>query len=91
MRGNGSSAELNASQQAPGGGAGARTRPSWLASALACILIVTIVVDVVGNLLVILSVYRNKKLRNTGRRSRSPTPDPRGSLSPKKSSAKCWL
>ncbi|XP_003469225.1 melatonin receptor type 1A [Cavia porcellus] len=66
MRGNGSSAELNASQQAPGGGAGARTRPSWLASALACILIVTIVVDVVGNLLVILSVYRNKKLRNTG-------------------------
>ncbi|KAM6149775.1 melatonin receptor type 1A [Erethizon dorsatum] len=65
MRGNGS-ALLNASQQAPGGGEGARPRPSWLASTLACILIFTIVVDVVGNLLVILSVYRNKKLRNAG-------------------------
>uniref|UniRef100_UPI0010A1F8B6 chimera protein of Melatonin receptor type 1A and GlgA glycogen synthase n=1 Tax=Homo sapiens TaxID=9606 RepID=UPI0010A1F8B6 len=41
-------------------------RPSWLASALACVLIFTIVVDILGNLLVILSVYRNKKLRNAG-------------------------
>uniref|UniRef100_A0A8D0WJ53 Melatonin receptor type 1A n=1 Tax=Sus scrofa TaxID=9823 RepID=A0A8D0WJ53_PIG len=60
------SALLNASQPAPGGGEGARTRPSWLVSALALILIFTIVVDVLGNLLVILSVYRNKKLRNAG-------------------------
>uniref|UniRef100_A0A8C3WV21 Melatonin receptor type 1A n=1 Tax=Catagonus wagneri TaxID=51154 RepID=A0A8C3WV21_9CETA len=60
------SALLNASQPAPGGGEGARPRPSWLAWALALILIFTIVVDVLGNLLVILSVYRNKKLRNAG-------------------------
>uniref|UniRef100_A0A8C8ZGI5 Melatonin receptor type 1A n=1 Tax=Prolemur simus TaxID=1328070 RepID=A0A8C8ZGI5_PROSS len=65
MKGNGS-ALLNASQQAAGGGDGARPRPSWLASALAFILIFTIVVDILGNLLVILSVYRNKKLRNAG-------------------------
>ncbi|CAM4549574.1 unnamed protein product [Lepidochelys olivacea] len=39
-------------------------RPAWVASTLAAILIFTIVVDVLGNLLVILSVYRNKKLRN---------------------------
>ncbi|CAK6442578.1 unnamed protein product [Pipistrellus nathusii] len=64
MRGNGSGALLNASRQAPGGGPG--PRPSWLASTLACILIFTIVVDILGNLLVILSVYRNKKLRNAG-------------------------
>ncbi|KAL2781177.1 melatonin receptor type 1A [Daubentonia madagascariensis] len=65
MKGNGS-ALLNASQPAPGGGDGARPRPSWLASTLAFILIFTIVVDILGNLLVILSVYRNKKLRNAG-------------------------
>ncbi|XP_030048071.1 melatonin receptor type 1A [Microcaecilia unicolor] len=41
-------------------------RPPWVASALAAILIFTIVVDVFGNVLVILSVYRNKKLRNAG-------------------------
>lgn len=58
---------LNASQQAPGGGEGGR--PSWLASTLAFILIFTIVVDILGNLLVIMSVYRNKKLRNAGRSS----------------------
>lgn len=61
---------LNASQQAPGGGEEVRSRPSWLASTLAFILIFTIVVDILGNLLVILSVYRNKKLRNAGRSSR---------------------
>lgn len=89
LKGN-SSALLNASQQAPGGGGGdARPRPSWLASTLAFILIFTIVVDVVGNLLVILSVYRNKKLRNAGRGSRgragwtgSPQLSPDGSFSP---------
>ncbi|XP_061033533.1 melatonin receptor type 1A [Eubalaena glacialis] len=55
-KGNGS-ALLEASQQAPSGGEGARPRPLRLASRLALVLIFTIVVD-------ILSVYRNKKLRN---------------------------
>ncbi|XP_070804543.1 melatonin receptor type 1A-like [Pituophis catenifer annectens] len=41
-------------------------KPPWVASTLAVILIFTIVVDLLGNLLVILSVYRNKKLRNAG-------------------------
>lgn len=68
MKANGS-ALLNASQPAPGSDEGERPRPSWLASTLAFILIFTIVVDILGNLLVILSVYRNKKLRNTGRGS----------------------
>ncbi|GAB0195144.1 melatonin-related receptor [Grus japonensis] len=36
------------------------------ATALAAVLIFTIVVDVLGNALVILSVLRNKKLRNAG-------------------------
>uniref|UniRef100_A0A3B4AFG5 G-protein coupled receptors family 1 profile domain-containing protein n=1 Tax=Periophthalmus magnuspinnatus TaxID=409849 RepID=A0A3B4AFG5_9GOBI len=35
-----------------------------LSTALASVLIFTIVVDILGNVLVILSVYRNKKLRN---------------------------
>ncbi|XP_044311724.1 melatonin receptor type 1A-like [Varanus komodoensis] len=39
-------------------------RPPWVASTLAAILIFTIAVDILGNVLVILSVYRNKKLRN---------------------------
>lgn len=84
MKGNGS-ALLNASQQAPGGGDGARPRPSWLGSTLAFILIFTIVVDILGNLLVILSVYRNKKLRNAGRAApctRPVCPDRVPSLSP---------
>lgn len=88
MKGNSSSALLNASQQAPGGGA-AGPRPSWLASTLAVILVVTIVVDILGNLLVILAVCRNKKLRNAGRRSRAgqagraaPGVRPDGSRSP---------
>lgn len=88
LKGN-SSALLNASQPEPGGGGDARPRPSWLASTLAFILIFTIVVDIVGNLLVILSVYRNKKLRNAGRGSRgragwtgSPQLSPDDSLSP---------
>ncbi|KAF6333639.1 melatonin receptor 1B [Rhinolophus ferrumequinum] len=41
-------------------------RPPWVAPALAAVLIVTTVVDVLGNLLVILSVGRNRKLRNAG-------------------------
>ncbi|XP_039407260.1 melatonin receptor type 1A [Corvus cornix cornix] len=45
---------------------GAPRRQPWVTSALAAILIFTIVVDLLGNLLVILSVYRNKKLRNAG-------------------------
>lgn len=84
QNGNGSSL-LNASQRAPGGGEGAGPRPSWVACTLAFILIFTIVVDVLGNLLVILSVYRNKKLRNAGRGSRgraAPLRPPGGRLSP---------
>lgn len=46
---------------------GAPRRPAWVTSTLAAILIFTIVVDLLGNLLVILSVYRNKKLRNAGK------------------------
>lgn len=38
-----------------------------VSATLAAILIFTIVTDVMGNVLVILSVYRNKKLRNAGR------------------------
>lgn len=38
------------------------------ATGLAAVLIFTIVVDVLGNALVILSVLRNKKLRNAGER-----------------------
>ena len=39
-----------------------------MSTALASVLIFTIVVDILGNVLVILSVYRNKKLRNAGER-----------------------
>ncbi|XP_005149113.1 melatonin receptor type 1A [Melopsittacus undulatus] len=45
---------------------GVPRRPPWVTSTLAAILIFTIVVDLLGNLLVIISVYRNKKLRNAG-------------------------
>ncbi|XP_003781386.1 melatonin receptor type 1B [Otolemur garnettii] len=41
-------------------------RPPWVAPALSTVLIVTTAVDVVGNFLVILSVLRNRKLRNAG-------------------------
>uniref|UniRef100_A0A673T838 Melatonin receptor 1B n=1 Tax=Suricata suricatta TaxID=37032 RepID=A0A673T838_SURSU len=47
---------------APSGSA----RPPWEAPALSAVLIFTTAVDVVGNLLVILSVLRNRKLRNAG-------------------------
>uniref|UniRef100_A0ACB8E7S8 Uncharacterized protein n=1 Tax=Sphaerodactylus townsendi TaxID=933632 RepID=A0ACB8E7S8_9SAUR len=49
-------------------------RPPWVATALAAILIFTIVVDILGNLLVILSVYRNKKLRNAGEQRQKKRP-----------------
>lgn len=39
----------------------------WAVTLLAGVLITTIVVDVIGNLLVIVSVFRNRKLRKAGR------------------------
>ncbi|XP_036114197.1 melatonin receptor type 1B [Molossus molossus] len=51
----------------PGAGGGrpsANLRPPWVAPALSAVLVFTTVVDVLGNLLVILSVLRNRKLRN---------------------------
>lgn len=41
----------------------------WVLTVLAGVLITTIVVDVIGNLLVIVSVFRNRKLRKAGRLS----------------------
>lgn len=43
-------------------------RPPWVAPALSAVLVVTTAVDIVGNLLVILSVLGNRKLRNAGER-----------------------
>lgn len=43
-------------------------RLPWVAPTLSAVLIVTTAGDVVGNLLVILSVLRNRKLRNAGER-----------------------
>lgn len=40
----------------------------WKLTLLASVLITTIVVDLLGNLLVIVSVFRNRKLRKIGRR-----------------------
>ncbi|XP_037318457.2 melatonin receptor type 1C [Pungitius pungitius] len=45
---------------------GASASSTGLSTTLASVLIFTIVVDILGNVLVILSVYRNKKLRNAG-------------------------
>ncbi|XP_041947687.1 melatonin receptor type 1B-B [Alosa sapidissima] len=45
---------------------GSSSRPAWAVAALASVLIFTTVVDVLGNLLVIISVCRNRKLRNAG-------------------------
>ncbi|CAL8343890.1 unnamed protein product [Arctogadus glacialis] len=42
-------------------------RPAWAITLLASVLIFTTVVDVLGNSLVIISVFRNRKLRNAGR------------------------
>lgn len=47
-------------------GCGLSASPAGVSTALASVLIFTIVVDILGNVLVILSVYRNKKLRNAG-------------------------
>ncbi|MCJ8739814.1 hypothetical protein PDJAM_G00051550 [Pangasius djambal] len=49
-----------------GGGGGARPGPTWQVAVLASVLIFTSVVDVLGNTLVIVSVLRNRKLRNAG-------------------------
>lgn len=46
-------------------------RPAWAVTALASVLIFTTVVDVLGNLLVVVSVLRNRKLRNAGKRLRA--------------------
>lgn len=42
-------------------------RPAWAVTSLASVLIFTTVVDVLGNMLVIVSVFRNRKLRNAGK------------------------
>ncbi|XP_026868826.2 melatonin receptor type 1A-A [Electrophorus electricus] len=42
------------------------SRPPWVSTTLGSVLIFTIIIDILGNLLLILSVYRNKKLRNAG-------------------------
>uniref|UniRef100_A0A8C3NP30 Melatonin receptor 1B n=3 Tax=Passeriformes TaxID=9126 RepID=A0A8C3NP30_9PASS len=41
-------------------------RPPWVVPVLSSVLIFTTVVDILGNLLVILSVFKNRKLRNSG-------------------------
>ncbi|XP_078258829.1 melatonin receptor type 1B-like [Rhinoraja longicauda] len=41
-------------------------RPAWAVTALSSVLIFTTAVDILGNFLVIMAVFRNKKLRNTG-------------------------
>ncbi|MBN3307924.1 MTR1A protein, partial [Amia calva] len=38
----------------------------WVVTLLATVLVTTIVVDILGNLLVVISVFRNKKLRKAG-------------------------
>lgn len=43
-------------------------RPAWVITALASVLIFTTVVDVLGNLMVIVAVLRNRKLRNAGKK-----------------------
>nr|XP_012595090.1 melatonin receptor type 1B [Microcebus murinus] len=75
MPGNGSFANCceaggGAVRPAWSGAGGARAsgipRLPWVAPALSTVLVVTTAVDIVGNLLVILSVFRNRKLRNAG-------------------------
>ncbi|XP_038006768.1 melatonin receptor type 1B isoform X2 [Motacilla alba alba] len=48
-------------------------RPAWVVPVLSSVLIFTTVVDILGNLLVILSVFKNRKLRNSGTPRRSVT------------------
>ncbi|XP_076184436.1 melatonin receptor type 1B isoform X2 [Aptenodytes patagonicus] len=40
-------------------------RPAWVVPVLSSVLIFTTVVDILGNLLVIVSVFKNRKLRNS--------------------------
>lgn len=47
--------------------AAAARRPAWVGPALSSVLIFTTVVDIVGNLLVVISVFKNRKLRNSGK------------------------
>lgn len=44
---------------------GGAPRPAWVVTALSSVLIFTTVVDILGNLLVIVSVFKNRKLRNS--------------------------
>uniref|UniRef100_A0A8C5WRH6 Uncharacterized protein n=1 Tax=Laticauda laticaudata TaxID=8630 RepID=A0A8C5WRH6_LATLA len=46
------------------GEAAADPRPRWVVPVLSGVLILTTVVDVVGSLLVVASVFKNRKLRN---------------------------
>ncbi|XP_056092250.1 melatonin receptor type 1A-A [Rhinichthys klamathensis goyatoka] len=64
MKINGSSRLMNSSSLSPY--EISLNRPPWVSTTLGCFLIFTIVVDILGNLLVIFSVCRNKKLRNAG-------------------------
>uniref|UniRef100_A0A670Y1R5 Melatonin receptor 1B n=1 Tax=Pseudonaja textilis TaxID=8673 RepID=A0A670Y1R5_PSETE len=48
------------------GEAAADPRPRWVVPVLSSVLIFTTVVDVVGSLLVVVSVFKNRKLRNAG-------------------------
>lgn len=57
---------LRNSTPAAGGEAPQHHAVPWVATLLAGVLIATIVVDVIGNLLVIVSVFRNRKLRKAG-------------------------
>lgn len=65
MKINGSSRLMNSSSLSPY--EISLNRPPWVSTTLGCFLIFTIVVDILGNLLVIFSVCRNKKLRNAGK------------------------
>ncbi|CAL8358134.1 unnamed protein product [Merluccius merluccius] len=55
----------NATAGGEEGGPGGQPFP-WAVALLASVLITTIVVDIVGNLLVVVSVFRNRKLRKAG-------------------------
>ncbi|XP_040439865.1 melatonin receptor type 1B isoform X2 [Falco naumanni] len=48
-------------------------RPAWVVAVLSSVLIFTTVVDILGNLLVVVSVFKNRKLRNSGT-PRHPVP-----------------
>lgn len=58
----------NATPAGEEGASGQQHQPfPWVVTVLAGVLITTIVVDVIGNLLVIVSVFRNRKLRKAGK------------------------